>query len=130
MSLLFALAALLGADAMAGPEAGTLSADESGQVSDMSDEARSINVLAGKLRKVRIAVDVHYAKAGAQLRSCRVMTSSGDAEIDAIPCAVTQECAERNPAGEREMAACTRDLGDIRLMAVFEARADGGGGKP
>jgi len=126
MSLLLVLAA----SALAGPEAGTLSADEKGQVSEMSDEARSINALAVKLRKVRVAVDVRYGKDHTDLRSCRVTASSGDAEIDAIPCAVTQECAERNPAGEREMAACTRDLGDIRLMALFEARADGGEAKP
>ena len=141
MSLLFALFAIASAAlaplapaplalAPAGPEAGTLSADEQAQVSDMSDEARAISELAGKLRKVRIATDVRYAKAGTRLRSCRVTTASGDAEIDAIPCAVTQECADRNPVGEREMAACTRDLGDMRIMALFEARSAGGDGKP
>lgn len=126
MSLLFALAALV----TTGPEAETLSADEQGQVSEMTDQAREITALARKLRAVRIAVDVRYGEGRAELRSCRVTTSGGDAEIDAIPCAVTQECAARNPANQRELAACTRDLGDMRVMALFEARAVGGDGKP
>jgi hypothetical protein len=83
-----------------------------------------IVVLAGKLRQVRVKANTKKRDGVLILTKCRMTRGSGDPEIDAIPCAVAQTCADERPTKAAVMQACLVEKSQERIDAlVMERRA-------
>lgn len=77
-----------------------------------------IVVLAKKLGTVKVKVDTKKRQGVLVLTKCRLTRGSGDAAIDAIPCAVAQLCADEKPNKARVMEACVVEKSQERIDAL------------
>ena len=82
-----------------------------------------IVVLASKLRTVKVRAITKKREGVLVLSKCRITRSSGDADIDAIPCAVAQLCADEKPTKTQVMQACIVEKSQERIdTLVLERR--------
>lgn len=73
-----------------------------------------------------ILVDMKAAKRDCivVLRGCRITRSSGEAELDAIPCNAAQECAAERMTTRKELLTCVEGRGNRRVHAILAARRE------
>lgn len=83
------------------------------------DPADEIVVIARKMRSMRINMKAPRRDGRLVLERCRVTRSSGDAEIDAVPCAVAQACSDEGVTTRKALDNCviTRSVAQARSIA-------------
>jgi hypothetical protein len=81
-----------------------------------------IIVVSRQLRMIKVDLKTDKSSDGMALRNCRILRSSGQTDLDAIPCGVAQQCVEAGVPTRRELKACVEDRSTDRINAVLAAR--------
>ena len=82
--------------------------------------AEEIVVIAGKMRFINVDIKAPKRKGKLVLERCRIKTGTGNAEIDAIPCAVATDCMAAAPTSRRVLEACVEERSNTRLDEIFD----------
>ncbi len=81
-----------------------------------------IIVVSRQLRMIRVDLKTDKHPGGVTLQRCRILRGSGQADLDAIPCDVAEQCAALGVPTRRELKACVEDRSTDRINAVLAAR--------
>lgn len=85
-------------------------------------EDPEIIVLAKRLSEVQMAFRAERKDGRTVLAKCEITRSSGDPEIDAIPCKATEACIALQHAKSDDLVACVRKEGRKQVRTVADAR--------
>lgn len=88
-----------------------------------------ITVIARKMRLIRVSIKAPERNGRLVLERCRISRSSGDAELDAVPCEVTQACMSTRPADRKTLALCVEERSQVRLDEIVARRRAARGGQ-
>jgi hypothetical protein len=80
-----------------------------------------IVVIAGKMRSIGIDIRAPKRDGVVTLARCRITKPSGYAELDAIPCAVAEQCVAEKLASRKALRICVEQRSNERLDAVLTA---------
>ncbi|HEY1125560.1 MAG TPA: hypothetical protein VGE65_07995 [Sphingobium sp.] len=81
-----------------------------------------IVVIARKMQMIRVDIKAPKRNGQLVLERCRISRSSGDAELDAVPCAVTQACMAEKPADRKVLRICVERQSKLRLEEIAAGR--------
>jgi len=85
------------------------------------DEAEIV-VLARKLRQIQVDMKLGKQAGKMALLRCRITRASGEAELDAIPCDVAQQCIAEEPTTRKQLEKCVEAKSNLRIDAILAAR--------
>ena len=77
-----------------------------------------IVVMAQRMRLIEVDMKARKRDGKLALDRCRVTKSSGNAQLDAIPCDVAQACMLGNPVTRKILARCVEEQSQVRLDAI------------
>lgn len=92
------------------------------QASPAFTAEEDIIVVARQLRMIKVDLKTDKHKEGMTLQRCRILRGSGQADLDAIPCDVAQQCVEDGVATRHALKTCVEDQSTDRINAVLAAR--------
>ncbi|WP_010544502.1 hypothetical protein [Sphingomonas elodea] len=81
-----------------------------------------IIVVSRQLRMIRVDLKAGKHAGGMTLQRCRILRGSGQADLDAIPCDVAEQCVASGVPTRRELKACVEDRSTDRINALLAAR--------
>ncbi|WP_294333401.1 hypothetical protein [uncultured Sphingomonas sp.] len=81
-----------------------------------------IIVVSRQLRMIKVDLKTDKHPGGVSLQRCRILRGSGQADLDAIPCDVAEQCVASGVPTRRELKACVEDRSTDRINAVLAAR--------
>jgi hypothetical protein len=81
-----------------------------------------IAVIARKMRLIKVDIKAPRRNGQLVMERCRVTRSSGDAELDAVPCSVTQACMADNPADRKTLGRCVEERSQVVLDQIAARR--------
>lgn len=81
-----------------------------------------IMVIARKMRFIKVDIKAPTRNGHLVLERCRVSRSSGDAELDAVPCEVTQACMTSNTETRKVLRQCVEQRSQVRLDEIAARR--------
>ncbi|MBO9671596.1 MAG: hypothetical protein J7485_13895 [Sphingobium sp.] len=81
-----------------------------------------IVVIARKMRFIKVDIKAPTRNGHLVLERCRVSRSSGDAELDAVPCEVTQACMTSNPKTRKDLRICVEQRSQLRINEIAARR--------
>ena len=81
-----------------------------------------IMVIARKMRFIKVDIKAPRRSGKLVLERCRVTRSSGDAELDAVPCEATQACMAGNPETRKALGKCVEERSQVRLDEIATRR--------
>ena len=87
-----------------------------------SADADEIVITARKLQTVRMAMALSKKQGVFRAKSCAIKTSTGDAEIDPIPCEAAQQCSTLGLAAKADFVACVKTRGYDQIAALVARR--------
>lgn len=87
-----------------------------------------IIVVARQLRMIRVDLKTDKHKQGMTLQRCRILRGSGQADLDAIPCDVAEQCVADGVPTRHALKTCVEDKSTDRINAVLAARRAARGG--
>ncbi len=79
-----------------------------------------IVVLARRMQFIEVDIRAPRRNGLLVLRSCRVTNGSGNAEMDAVPCTIAQECMADTPPNRRALQNCVEERSQPRLDQLVE----------
>ena len=83
---------------------------------------QDILVIARKLRRINVNMKLVKWDGAMVLRRCEVTRASGEAELDAIPCAIAEACVAEGVNTRKQLVACVEDKSNRRINAIIAAR--------
>jgi hypothetical protein len=89
-----------------------------------------IAVIARKMRLIKGDIKAPRRDGRLVLERCRITRPSGDAELDVVPCAVTQSCFADAPADRKALQHCVEARSQVRLDEIVARRRAAGMGQP
>jgi hypothetical protein len=86
-------------------------------------EAEDIVVLARKLQSVKLSMSLAKDNGVYRAKNCAIGKSTGDAEIDPIPCGAAQQCSTLGLTTKDSFVACVKSRGREQIAALAERRS-------
>jgi hypothetical protein len=87
-------------------------------------DADEIVVLARKLQTVQLKMALSRKQGIFRAKSCAIKQSTGDAEIDPIPCGAAQLCSTLNLTTQDAFVACVKTRGREAIAALAARRRE------
>lgn len=87
-----------------------------------SGDDPEIVVIARKMRQIEVDMKLGRHDGSLALLRCRVTRPSGEAELDAIPCEVAQQCMAQAPSNKKQLVGCVENMSNRRIDAIVAAR--------
>ncbi len=85
----------------------------------LAPNADEIVVVAQKMRFVEVDIRAPRRNKVLVIERCRVTRGSGNAEIDAVPCAAAAACLEGAPATRKLLQACVEERSQPAMDAII-----------
>lgn len=87
-----------------------------------SPAEEEIIVVSRQLRMIKVDLKTDKHPGGVSLQRCRILRGSGQADLDAIPCDVAEQCVASGIPTRRELKACVEDRSTDRINAILAVR--------
>jgi hypothetical protein len=92
-----------------------------------AEDADDIVVMAQKLKRLTVSYNTAKNKGVVSVKNCRIKRSSGDAEIDLIPCQVVSYCVSQLQLASGESRECVKTRGRALIAELRDRRSDARG---
>jgi hypothetical protein len=89
-------------------------------------EPEEIVVLARKLQSVQLRMSLSKKQGIYRAKSCAIRKSTGDAEIDPIPCEAARQCSTLGLTTQASFVACVKSRGREQIAVLADRRSMAG----
>jgi hypothetical protein len=88
-----------------------------------AEDPNDIVVMAQKMKRLTVSYSINKKNGVLGVKNCKIKRSSGDAEIDLIPCQVVSYCVNERQLGSSESKDCVRSRGRELIAELRERRS-------
>jgi hypothetical protein len=88
-----------------------------------AEDPNDIVVMAQKMKRLTVSYSIDKKNGVLGVKNCKIKRSSGDAEIDLIPCQVVSYCVKERQLAARDSKDCVRSRGRELIAELRERRS-------